>query len=1612
MKIGKQIFTAAFILSFVWFKAQTTIIPNGSTWKYKDDGSNQGTSWTATSFNDASWSSGPSELGYGDGDEVTVVNACGTLTQFPTCSTKYTTTYFRQTFSVTSVSSYTGFTANLRRDDGIVLYVNGVEVYRNNMPTGTITYTTLASAAASDDGTLVLNATIPASVVVSGTNVVSAEIHQNAGSSSDLSFEFNLVGNAAPVNVATVAIFPNGSTWKYLDDGTNQGTTWYGTGFSDASWASGPSELGYGDGDEATVVNACGTLTQFPTCSNKYTTTYFRKTVNITTSSSYTSYVASFRRDDGIVLYINGAEVYRNNMPTGTITYTTPASTACSDDGATVFSVTVPSSVIVSGTNVIAAEIHQNVGTSSDVTFEFAFTAVTNSIAATIPTIVKGPYLQIVTSNSTTVRWETSSATDSQVMYGTNASSLSSVMSNSTSLTSHIIQLTGLNPYTKYYYSIGSSTVVLQGDTNNYFMTAPIPGTAGNYRFWVTGDCGNASTNQTNCKNQYKTYNGNGITNGWLLLGDNAYSNGTNSEFNAEFFSIYQNDVMKKIPLWPTPGNHDYNNGAATATTVPYFSIFSTPTNGEAGGVASGNPAYYSYDYGNIHFISLDSYGTTGSSLKMYDTTGAQATWVKQDLAANTKKWTIAYWHHPPYTMGSHNSDTEGDLVSIRQNFIRILERNKVDLILCGHSHDYERSKLMNGHYGNESSFNAGTHNLSSSSALYDGSTNSCPYAKDSLMNKIGTVYVLSGSAGQLGGQQTSFPHDAMYYSNATNGGSFILDIQDNKLQGKWLCADGVVRDQFTIFKDISQVKSYTVSPGQAQSLSASWPGNYVWSNASTTRSVSINTSSNLTVWVKDPNNCVADTFKLRVLPAVNFTAASPYCTNNAVQFNDVSTNTPNAWAWSVTPSSGVSINGASTASPFITFGSGGIYTVSLIASNLYGSGLAYSQTLNVGNSPTVTASSSSSAVCASQTLALNATGGTTYLWSTGQSSASVVTTPSANSIYTVTGTVSNGCSSNATISVTVNSLPAITITANPVSAAVCSGSSLTLSGNGASTYTWSGGISNNVSFVPTASSNYTVTATGPNGCTNAAVISTTVNAIPVLSVTASPASATVCQGNTLSLLASGASSYTWTGSVTNGVAFTPVSSGIYTVSGASNGCVGTNTASVTVNALPQLTITGSGTVCAGNSINLNVSGANTYSWSTGVNTASISVSPSVNINYTVIGTSGAGCQSSVVKSVTVFSLPQLTVSSSPSGAITTVCAGNTVVLGATGASSYSWSGGISNNIPFTAIASGTYTVTGIDANGCSAVATKSVQVNALPNVIISAPPVLCVGSSASLTASGAVSYSWSTGQQSSVILVNPAVTTVYSVTGTDLNLCSKTVTTTLTVDLLPVISVSNGTICTGDSFVFSPSGASTYTISGGSMNVSPLSTTSYSILGTSTAGCISQAPAVAMVVVNSKPVLSVSGTHNILCLGETATITVSGANTYTWSNQQNGAAIVVNPIITTLYSVIGQNSLNCSGSAAFTQTVDACTGITGLSYSGSEAKVFPNPNNGSFSVQLNENAYFRIEIYSATGERVYQATLNPGRNDIRLQVAGGIYLYRLSNTAGSVQQGNIVIEN
>ena len=844
-------------LCITLLKGNTTLIPYGASWKFLDNGTDQGVAWQGTGFNDLLWAIGNSQLGYGDGDEATILNAG--CTPVATCGPKFITTYFRKVINIPDVSAFGGYTLSVKRDDGVVVYINGVEVFRNNIAAGAVNYMTLATSAV-DDGNTPQTINLPASVCSNGNNTIAVEIHQTNNTSSDITMDLEFVG------LSTTTLLNFGASWKYLDNGSNQGVSWYGTGFDDAAWATSNAQFGYGDGDEATVVNAG--CTPVATCGPKYITTYFRRQFSIADITLFSSVNINCFRDDGIIIYVNGVEVGRNNMPTGAVNYLTLASGNAVDDGNTVQVINVPIAAFLNGSNTIAVEVHQVNNTSSDITFDLELVGVSSSV---LPTLTRGPYLQKGTTSSLIIRWRTDLPTNSIVNYGLTLGSLSFSATNPSITTEHEVMITGLMPNTKYFYNIGSSLSVLQGDALNYFTTAVSPGTNQVTNIWAMGDCGNNSINQVNVRNQYLSFMGSQHADLWLLLGDNAYNSGFDNEYQSNFFNVYRDNILKNTMLFPAPGNHDYaNNGTRQNDhAIPYYDIFNLPTNGECGGVPSNTEAFYSFDYNNIHFLSLDSYGREASTYRIWDTLGPQVVWVKNDLASNTKPWVIAYWHHPPYTMGSHNSDSEADLAAIRTNFIRILERMGVDLILCGHSHSYERSFLINGHYGNEPTFNLATQAVSNSSAKYDGTLNSCPYEK-SVDHPIGTVYAVVGSAGQLGGTQGAFPHNAMLYSNATNGGSLFLQVDDNRLDAKWICADGVIRDQFTMFNDVRKTNTIFVSPGNSVTLTASWPGNYLWTHdGSSTKSVTVAPVSNTTYEVKDVNNCVVDVFNVvvNVLP-------------------------------------------------------------------------------------------------------------------------------------------------------------------------------------------------------------------------------------------------------------------------------------------------------------------------------------------------------------------------------------------------------------------------------------------------------------------------------------------------------------------------------------------------------------------------------------------------------------------------------------------------------------------------------------------------------------------------------------------------------------------------
>lgn len=506
-------------------------------------------------------------------------------------------------------------------------------------------------------------------------------------------------------------------------------------------------------------------------------------------------------------------------------------------------------------------------------------------------TLIRGPYLQTATSNSITVRWRTNTALQGRVYYGNTAGNLNNIIDDSVSKTEHIINIGKLKAYTKYYYAIATFSTVLQKDTSDYFYTLPATGDTGTYRIGIFGDCGNNSINQRNVRDAFIKYLGNNYLNSWILLGDNAYANGFDEQFQTGFFNIYRAKLLKQSPLWPCPGNHDYDNVRTNqlSKNIPYYSIFTTPEKGEVGGVASNSKSYYSFDLGNIHFISLDSYGIELGQYRLSDTLSPQVNWLKNDLSSNKNKdWVVVFFHHPPYTMGSHNSDTEKELVLIRKNLLPLLERYHVDVVLTGHSHVYERSAPMSGYYGLQNDFRD-SYNISNSTGIFDGSANSCPYIKDT--NNRGTVYVVSGSAGQLGGQELTYPLFSNKYSNNTVGGSMMMEVHDNRLDVKWICTDNKIHDQFTIMKNVNKSSSYTIREGETVKLTASYNASYDWNLINThTKSVNISPAAgSYTIIVKDNFSCLHDTFFVSVLPKTDsaiINLNAKYLNKKAVEVN------------------------------------------------------------------------------------------------------------------------------------------------------------------------------------------------------------------------------------------------------------------------------------------------------------------------------------------------------------------------------------------------------------------------------------------------------------------------------------------------------------------------------------------------------------------------------------------------------------------------------------------------------------------------------------------------------------------------------------------------------
>jgi hypothetical protein len=406
------------------------------------------------------------------------------------------------------------------------------------------------------------------------------------------------------------------------------------------------------------------------------------------------------------------------------------------------------------------------------------------------PRLVRGPYLQLATPTSVVVRWRTDVPTEGRLLVGRTPAELAGVAVDARPSVDHALAADHLTAETRYAYAITAGAATLAGADDAHAFVTPAPvGARRPLRVWALGDSGTGNDDARAVRDAYLRFAGDRAPDLWLMLGDNAYPRGTDAEFQRDLFDVYPT-VLRRTALFATRGNHELaDDGRGSA----YYDAFSLPTAGEAGGLPSGTEAYYAFDRANVHFVCLDSFGSS----RALD--GAMARWLAADLAATTQDWIIAFFHHPPYSKGTHDSDREIELVEMRQNLVPILEAGGADLVLSGHSHGYERSFFLGGHYGPSGTFSPAAHVKAAGSGRADAPEGA--YRKRAgRQGAVGTAYVVAGASGQVGRFTAGMNHPAMFVS-LQRLGSLVLDVEGLALHVRYLDEAGATEDRFDVVK-------------------------------------------------------------------------------------------------------------------------------------------------------------------------------------------------------------------------------------------------------------------------------------------------------------------------------------------------------------------------------------------------------------------------------------------------------------------------------------------------------------------------------------------------------------------------------------------------------------------------------------------------------------------------------------------------------------------------------------------------------------------------------------------------------------------------------------------
>lgn len=773
-----------------------------------------------------------------------------------------------------------------------------------------------------------------------------------------------------------------------------------------------------------------------------------------------------------------------------------------------------------------------------------------------------------------------------------------------------------------------------------------------------------------------------------------------------------------------------------------------------------------------------------------------------------------------------------------------------------------------------------------------------------------------------------------------------------------------------------------TICQGDVAHLRVQAPAGctYLWSNGSSLNTITVSTAGTYSVSVTSPSGCTrvrSVNVSVNVKPQLSFGAQHDICEGQSYTYTlPVLPDITYRWSNNSTGNT-------------LTATTQGVYSVT--ATNQYGCSVSASDSLIVHATPTAVISGNST-VCRGTSAILTASGGVSYVWSNGATTRDIAIFPNTNTTYSVTVTDEFGCYASTSKYLTVNTPPAISILGNHH---LCEGGATTITVNGGNSYQWSNGVTSN-SITVNIPGIYYVTTTNSLGCQRRDSVNIVSRPNPTTSILGD---SQICESTLHTLTATGGHHYSWsTGENTATISIQPTTTTTYTVTAYDSlNCSTTVSKVVNVEALPNLNISGLTTICMGETATFTATNGNTYLWSNGSTSPVITVSESG--SYSVTASSIHGCTASESIQLTVNPLPQLSLSGS-----STVCENTTIPLIAHGGQSYIWSNGSTDSL-INITTGGTYTVTASNMYGCTATQSHVVTQLQAPYMLINTLGSLCQGGSTTIMAFGtAATYTWDDGTVGQSLTVSPTSSTMYHVTATHENGCTKVDSAFITVNPVYHIEVSDN-ICQNRPYNQYGFSLPSQTVAGNF---------DYNLNLQSVNGCDSIITL--HLTVNPIPVVpaTISGLANVTALGSQM-YTVDSAqyvNTYEWrcSNIHWGLS---NSNLSSIFVNINQNGSGVLTAKAINECGSAETSINiycnvGIDEYVNETNIllYPVPARQFVNVNLEQavTAVAKIQLIDNLGRVLQTIPVTESNMQIDLgQYAAGTYFLKFSNERGSV---------